>query len=114
MAIKEPTPVKGKAGSSKDLMAFSFSDTIAGYVKRYDRNADKFTLETTDGRLFAFEVKSRGPANKATVRVVEQFAERCGTAVPFAYRVPSGLVTSSARRDDGWMDPEWPIRACAA
>ena len=33
-------------------MAFSFSDTIAGYVKRYDRNADSFTLETTDGREF--------------------------------------------------------------
>src|SRR4051794_30042831 len=31
-----------------------------------------------DGRLFAFEVKSRGPANKSVVQVVEQFAERCG------------------------------------
>ena len=33
-------------------MAFSFADTIAGYVKRYDRNADSFTLETSDGREF--------------------------------------------------------------
>src|SRR5262245_53343959 len=52
MAIKEPAAAKGKAASSKDLMAFSFSDTIAGYVKKYDRNADKFTLETSDGRVF--------------------------------------------------------------
>ena len=52
MAIKEPAAAKGKAAASKDLMAFSFSDTIAGYVKRYDRNADEFTLETSDGRLF--------------------------------------------------------------
>ena len=36
----------------KDAMAFSFADTIAGYVKRYDRNADSFTIETSDGREF--------------------------------------------------------------
>ena len=36
----------------RDAMAFSFSDTIAGYVKRYDRNADSFTMETSDGREF--------------------------------------------------------------
>ena len=35
-------------------------------------------VQLPDGRLFAFEVKSRGPANKATVQAVEQFAERCG------------------------------------
>ena len=45
------TPAKGKAKTG-DVMAFSFSDTIAGYVKRYDRNADSFTLETSDGRVF--------------------------------------------------------------
>ena len=33
-------------------MAFTFSDTIAGYVKRYDRNADSFAIETSDGREF--------------------------------------------------------------
>ena len=45
-------PAKSKA-KTKDAMAFSFADTIAGYVKRYDRNADSFTLETTDGREFS-------------------------------------------------------------
>ena len=37
-------------------MAFSFADTIAGYVKRYDRNADSFTIETSDGREFTVEL----------------------------------------------------------
>ena len=39
-------------------------------------------VELADGSLFAFEVKSRGPANKPTMQVVEQFAERCGAGVP--------------------------------
>jgi len=39
-------------------------------------------VQLADGRLFAFEVKSRGPANKSTVQVVEQFAERCGASIP--------------------------------
>ena len=39
-------------------------------------------VQLTDGRLFAFEVKSRGPVNKPVVQVVEQFAERCGASVP--------------------------------
>jgi anti-anti-sigma factor len=51
MAATKPAAAKAKS-EPKDLMAFSFSDTIAGYVKRYDRNADRFTLETTDGRVF--------------------------------------------------------------
>src|SRR4051794_7976159 len=46
-----PAPAKTKAKAG-DVMAFSFSDTIAGYVKHYDRNADEFTLETSDGREF--------------------------------------------------------------
>ena len=52
MAVAKPAPAKTKS-EPKDLMAFSFSDTIAGYVKAYDRNADRFTLETTDGRVFS-------------------------------------------------------------
>ena len=45
------TPAKAKAAAGEP-MAFSFADTIAGYVKHYDRNADSFTLETSDGRVF--------------------------------------------------------------
>jgi anti-anti-sigma factor len=51
MAVTKSAPAKAKT-EPKDLMAFSFSDTIAGYVKRYDRNTDRFTLETSDGRVF--------------------------------------------------------------
>ena len=39
-------------------------------------------VQLPDDRLFAFEVKSRGPMNKPVVQVVEQFAERCGSNVP--------------------------------
>src|SRR3954469_2167867 len=39
-------------------------------------------VQLSDGRLFAFEVKSRGPANKSVVQAVERFAERCGASVP--------------------------------
>ena len=54
MAVKTATaPAKaGSKAAAKDAMAFSFADTIAGYVKRYDRNADAFTIETSDGREF--------------------------------------------------------------
>ena len=52
MAVKTGSvPAKAAAKSTakatakpKDVMAFSFADTIAGYVKRYDRNADSFTM----------------------------------------------------------------------
>jgi hypothetical protein len=45
----------------------------------------KFTLRAdvtvADGRTFAFEVKRVGPANKASVEVVEMLAARCGAPV---------------------------------
>ena len=44
MAVKTGSaPAKATEKSTakpKHVMAFSFADTIAGYVKRYDRNAD--------------------------------------------------------------------------
>ncbi len=56
MAVKTGSvPAKATAKTAakpKDAMAFSFADTIAGYVKRYDRNANSFTMETSDGREF--------------------------------------------------------------
>lgn len=46
----------------------------------------KFTLRAdvmlSDGETFAFEVKRIGPANKASVDVVELLAARCGARVP--------------------------------
>ena len=33
-------------------LEFSFSDTIAGYVRRFDRLTRSFTVETSDGREF--------------------------------------------------------------
>ena len=32
---------------------FTFSDTIAGYVTKFDKQADTFGLRTTDGREYA-------------------------------------------------------------
>ena len=52
MAIKEVPAAKKVARSAKDSMSFSFADTIAGYVGRYDSKSDSFTLETSDGREF--------------------------------------------------------------
>ncbi|MEW5871008.1 MAG: AGE family epimerase/isomerase [Chloroflexota bacterium] len=37
---------------------FTFSDTIAGYVTRYDREADRFGLRTSDGREYTVQMKS--------------------------------------------------------
>ncbi len=59
MAVKSATAApKAKAGPKKDAMAFTFADTIAGYVKRYDRNSDSFTIETSDGREFTVGLTS--------------------------------------------------------
>lgn len=52
MAVTTRAAAAKAKAEPKDAMAFSFADTIAGYVKRYDRNADEFTLETSDGRVF--------------------------------------------------------------
>ena len=61
-----PAPARSKAKSS-DVMAFSFSDTIAGYVGRYDRNADSFTLETSDGLLDHHVVRSIATTARSTI-----------------------------------------------
>ena len=59
MAVKSATAApKAKAGPKKDAMAFTFADTIAGYVKRYDRNSNSFTIETSDGREFTVGLTS--------------------------------------------------------
>ena len=38
-------------------IAFSFSDTIAGYVTEFDRGSDIFAVETSDGREFQVRLK---------------------------------------------------------
>lgn len=38
-------------------MTFSFSDTIAGYVTQFDRDAKVFELKTSDGRDFRIQLK---------------------------------------------------------
>jgi hypothetical protein len=56
-----------------------YADTQAQITKL------KFTLRAdvtvADGESFAFEVKRVGPANKASVEVVEMLAARCGAPV---------------------------------
>jgi len=37
-------------------LRFTFSDTIAGYLTRYDKQADAFDLKTSDGREFRIEL----------------------------------------------------------
>lgn len=50
-----------------DLMQFEFSDTIAGYVTKFDRGRKTFYLKTYDGREFPVKITSnawaRGPRN---------------------------------------------------
>ena len=50
-----------------ELMRFEFSDTIAGYVTKYDRQNKVFGLKTVDGREFSIKITSntwaRGPRN---------------------------------------------------
>ena len=71
MAVKTETKAApAKAGAKKDAMAFSFADTIAGYVKRYDRNADSFTMETSDGREFTV-----GLTDTTNAQLVRNLAE---------------------------------------
>ena len=56
-------------------LRFSFSDTIAGYVTRYDREQGRFGLRTSDGREFSVglteDVKKflRYNANKALMNL---------------------------------------------
>jgi anti-anti-sigma factor len=48
---KAPAAAKAKA-APRGLMAFSFADTIAGYVTHYEGTTDSFGLRTSDGREF--------------------------------------------------------------
>jgi len=36
---------------------FTFSDSLAGYVQKFDRKADSFTLKTSDGREYTVQLK---------------------------------------------------------
>ena len=47
-------------------LKFTFSDTIAGYVTRFDKKADSFDLKTSDGREFRIEL-TRTPNRAASV-----------------------------------------------
>jgi mannose/cellobiose epimerase-like protein (N-acyl-D-glucosamine 2-epimerase family) len=42
---------------SPDRIRFTFSDTIAGYVTRFDRDAGVFTLRTSGGELYPVKLK---------------------------------------------------------
>ncbi len=51
---------------SPKQMNFTFSDTVAGYVTRYDQGQDVFTLKTSDGR--EYDVKLKGNTYAQYVR----------------------------------------------
>ncbi|HMQ50477.1 MAG TPA: AGE family epimerase/isomerase [Anaerolineae bacterium] len=55
---------------------FSFSDTIAGYVTAYNREADTFGLKTTDGREYS--VKFSANAYAWIVNNLERPRQWCG------------------------------------
>jgi hypothetical protein len=58
------------------IVRASYADTDAVVTKtKLTLRAD---VELADGQAFSFEVKRVGPANKASVEVVELLAERCG------------------------------------
>ncbi len=39
-------------------MNFTFSDTVAGYVQKYDKEADVFSLKTSDSREYSVKLKT--------------------------------------------------------
>ena len=45
-----------------DAINFSFSDTIAGYVVDYDKNADSFRIRTSDEREFTVKFSKKAYA----------------------------------------------------
>jgi mannose/cellobiose epimerase-like protein (N-acyl-D-glucosamine 2-epimerase family) len=51
---------------SSKQMNFTFSDTVAGYVTRYDQGQDTFTIKTSDGR--EYDVKLKGNTYAQYVR----------------------------------------------
>ena len=86
----------------KDAMAFSFADTIAGYVKRYDRNADAFTIETSDGREFTVELtdttnRPAGAQPRRAVRRRDRRDARHARPGPLHLRL-RGLLPGGRRR----------------
>ena len=58
-----------------DLMQFEFSDLIAGYVTRFDREQQVFGLKTTDGREFS--VKLTGNTFARGLRNLEEPYSDC-------------------------------------
>ena len=100
----------------KDAMAFSFADTIAGYVKRYDRNADSFTMETSDGREFTVGLTDTTGAQ--IVRnlgepYVDATAQMRDMLVPGRYLFTYGIFYPAGR--DARLrrqDADVPGRAC--
>ena len=129
MAVKSgPAPTKSKA-EPKDLMAFSFADTIAGYVKHYDRNADKFVIETSDGREFtvaltdttiALLVRNLGePYVDATAQMRDmlvpgRYMFTYGVFYPQAgahvYEAKQLTFPGSHAHDYVWEKPDWWVK----
>src|SRR5262245_45282760 len=52
LATKKRTSSAVATTPSTTNIEFSFSDTIAGYVRNFDRTNSTFTLQTSDGREF--------------------------------------------------------------
>jgi hypothetical protein len=58
-----------------NTMSFTFSDTVAGYVSRFDEKTDTLALATTDGRNFQVHLKSNTYAQ--VIRNLEQPYQDC-------------------------------------
>src|SRR5271157_5543387 len=58
-----------------NTMSFTFSDTVAGYVSRFDEKTDTLALATTDGRNF--QVHLKGNTYAQVIRNLEQPYQDC-------------------------------------
>ncbi len=58
-----------------NTVSFTFSDTVAGYVSRFDEKTDTLVLATTDGR--SFQVHIKGNTYAQVIRNLEQPYQDC-------------------------------------
>ena len=59
----------------QNTISSTFSDTVAGYLSRFDRDADAFAIATTAGRDFQVKLKSNTYA--MVVRNLEEPYQDC-------------------------------------
>src|SRR5438477_10307947 len=131
-AVRSRSAATGNGHAQKPKtndVAFSFSDTVSGYVTDFDWERDRFQLRTSDGRQFeltltevtAAEVlrNTTEPYDDCTATMRELLAEeRFVTAYGVIYPEPDGNVFEAkhlifyGREKDQYRfeEPDWWVR----